>query len=109
MHRVMILAGMLLPGALALGGDAPPKPMTSGLVSPASIAVGLDGRIYISDVGEAGKEGDGRVVVVDKSVFARLESPAPARDRRGGVAGRDLCRHEPDGLHPEQPDVVRAG
>ena len=43
------------------------------------------------------------------AVLARLESPAPARDRRGGVAGRDLRRHEPDGLHPEQPDAVRAG
>ena len=33
------------------------------------------------------------------AVPAGLEGPAPARDRRGGVAGRHLRRHEPDGLH----------
>ena len=43
------------------------------------------------------------------AVPAGLEIPAPARDRRGGVAGRHLRRHEADGLFAEQPDLVRAG
>ena len=34
---------------------------------------------------------------------------APARDRHGSLTGRDLRRHEPPGLHPEQPDAVRVG
>ena len=41
--------------------------MVSGLASPASVAVGLDGRIYISKVDESGKDGTGRILVVDKS------------------------------------------
>ena len=67
MDRLMILVGVLLSGTLALAGDTLPKPMASGLASPASVAVGLDGRIYISESGESGKDGTGRVLVVDKS------------------------------------------
>ena len=43
------------------------------------------------------------------AVPAGLEVPAPARDRRARLARRHLRRHDRDGLHPEQPDAVRAG
>ena len=43
-----------------------PKPIITGLVNPESVAVGSDGRIYISEIGEFGKDGDGRILVIDK-------------------------------------------
>ena len=67
MDRVMILLGMLVGSALALPSNPLPKPIASGLANPASVAVGSDGRIYISEIGASGKDGDGRVLVVDKS------------------------------------------
>jgi gluconolactonase len=38
-----------------------------GLVSPESAIVGPDGRIYVSEIGEFGKDGDGKITVLDKS------------------------------------------
>jgi glucose/arabinose dehydrogenase len=62
----MFLVGIILWGAPAWAGDRLPKPLLSGLKNPESVAVDSDGRIYISEIGEAGKDGDGRVLVVDK-------------------------------------------
>lgn len=53
---------------LATGLDVPaadlPKPLATGLKNPASVAVGIDGRIYVTEIGELDKDGDGRVVVL---------------------------------------------
>jgi len=48
--------------------DKMPKPMITGLKSPESVAIGVDGRAYITEIGEFGKDGDGRVMVIDKGV-----------------------------------------
>src|SRR5438132_12710605 len=45
-------------------GDVPPKPLVTGLKNPESVAVGSDGRIYVTEIGEFGKDGDGRVMVI---------------------------------------------
>jgi glucose/arabinose dehydrogenase len=53
--------------ALAIGLPlfaAPPKPLLSGLKNPESVAVGLDGRIYLTVIGEFDVDGDGAVMVV---------------------------------------------
>lgn len=66
MRRALVVAVcLLLAGPLFAG--APPKPMVSGLKNPESVAVGHDGRIYISEIGEFGKDGDGQVSVVNDS------------------------------------------
>jgi len=59
MTRLLLLSA-------ALGFAAPvsaqgPKPLIEGLKSPESVAVGPDGTIYISEIGEFGKNGDGRI------------------------------------------------
>jgi len=51
---------------LTAGDTKPPKPWVSGLKNPESVAVGSDGRVYISEIGELGKDGDGRIMVVGK-------------------------------------------
>ena len=52
---------------------AEPQKVT-GLQTPESVVVGSDGRIYVSEIGEFGKDGDGRISVIDgkgvTSVFA---------------------------------------
>jgi glucose/arabinose dehydrogenase len=54
------LIGTLAPAA------PPGKPLVAGLKNPESVAVGSDGRIYVSVIGEFDKDGDGAVMVVDQ-------------------------------------------
>ena len=51
--------------AAAAAQDKLPKPLLTGLVNPESVAVGPDRRIYITEIGEFDKDGDGRVLVID--------------------------------------------
>ena len=62
MTRTLSLLAVLLP-AVALAAD-PPKPIVSGLKNPESVAVGPDGRIFVTCIGERDKPGDGAVMVV---------------------------------------------
>jgi len=55
---------LLACSALAAAQDAVPGKIT-GLRNPESAAAGPDGRIYVSEIGEFGKDGDGRISVID--------------------------------------------
>lgn len=57
-----------------------PKQKMTGLKTPESVVQAKDGRIFISEIGEFGKDGDGQITVVDSagkaSVFATgLDDP----------------------------------
>src|SRR5437016_122230 len=66
MRRVLSITGLLWFVTSAVAAEKPlPKPLVTGLQNPVFIAVGLDGRIYITEMGEKDKDGDGRVVVLD--------------------------------------------
>lgn len=71
----------LLASALALPAAARelPKPLTTGLKAPESVAVGPDGKVYASEIGEFGKDGDGRIVRIENGkvvpVAAGLNDP----------------------------------
>ena len=79
-----------LPLAVALFGvarAAGPKTIT-GLKNPESAAVGPDGKVYVTVIGEREKPGDGSIAIVDPSgkitTFATgLDEPARRRHRRG--------------------------
>jgi glucose/arabinose dehydrogenase len=45
--------------------DPPFKPFVTGIKNPESATVGTDGRIYVSEIGEFGKDGDGAIVVIE--------------------------------------------
>jgi hypothetical protein len=62
----LVVLSLCLP-ATAAAQDKLPKPLLTGLRNPESVAVGLDRRIYITEIGEFDKDGDGRVVVIDPS------------------------------------------
>jgi glucose/arabinose dehydrogenase len=42
-----------------------PKPLATGIVNPESTAVNRYGRVFVSEIGERGKKGDGRILAVD--------------------------------------------
>ena len=46
--------------------ERPPELLVRGLKNPAGVAVDAVGRVYVSTLGEIGKDGDGAVVVIDK-------------------------------------------
>jgi glucose/arabinose dehydrogenase len=49
-----------------LAGKERLKPLVTGLKNPDSVAIGPDGRIYISVVAEPGKDGTGSIVVLQR-------------------------------------------
>jgi glucose/arabinose dehydrogenase len=61
----LFLALLLTLVSSAPAADQPPQPLLTGLKSPASVAVGSDGRVYLTVAGEPGKDGSGAVLVVN--------------------------------------------
>jgi glucose/arabinose dehydrogenase len=55
----------LIVSPLAAAGQ-PPQPLVRGLKNPVGSVTGGDGRIYVSTLGQAGKDGDGTILVLDK-------------------------------------------
>lgn len=63
MIRFLCLVPLLLPPTLRAQA---PEVLATGLKNPESVAVGGDRRIYVTTIGERGKDGDGAVFVIDK-------------------------------------------
>jgi glucose/arabinose dehydrogenase len=61
-HALVPAAALLLCGAAA---GKPPAPLASGLKNPESVAVGTNGKVYATVIGEFDVDGDGAVVVID--------------------------------------------
>lgn len=68
---------------------AEPQKVT-GLQSPESVVAGPDGRIYVSEIGEFGEDGDGKISVIDAQ--GKLHAFATGMDDPKGLAffGNDL-------------------
>ncbi|MCI0637564.1 MAG: PQQ-dependent sugar dehydrogenase [Gemmataceae bacterium] len=64
MKSALWLVTLLVVSSEARAGE--PSVLASGLKNPESVAVGGDGRIYITSIGEFDKDGDGAVLVLDK-------------------------------------------
>ncbi len=64
MYRIAMWALVALAFA-SPGFAALPKPMVTGLKNPESCCVGLDGRVYVTCIGEFDKDGDGAVMVIE--------------------------------------------
>ncbi|HEX4610062.1 MAG TPA: PQQ-dependent sugar dehydrogenase [Urbifossiella sp.] len=63
MTRPLFLAALLL-GPAAPAFAQSPKVLVDGLKNPESVVVTPDGRAFVTEIGEFGKDGDGRVAVV---------------------------------------------
>jgi glucose/arabinose dehydrogenase len=68
MKRRILPLGLLLAIAAnaSAGEDKLPKPLVSGLNGPMALAVGLGGRILVSEFGDLKKDDDGRVSTIEK-------------------------------------------
>ncbi|HXD88705.1 MAG TPA: PQQ-dependent sugar dehydrogenase [Urbifossiella sp.] len=64
MTRLLLLGAALLAAAPIAAAKDNPRPIAEGLKSPESVAVGPNGAVYVSEIGEFGKNGDGRIVVI---------------------------------------------
>ncbi len=71
----------------ATAAEPAPKPWLSGLKNPAGVAVGPDGRVYVSLLGELYQDGDGAVLAVQDGKAVPFASGLD--DPRGMVAGKD--------------------
>src|SRR5437867_4274086 len=71
MMRLLPIAALLLSSPPA-SAQEPPKPLAEGLKYPASVAVGPDGKIYVSEIGEIDKAGDGRIAVIQNGKVTPL-------------------------------------
>jgi glucose/arabinose dehydrogenase len=79
MRRLLGLTALLVFLFSANTAHALPKPLVTGLKNPESVAIGPDGRTYVSVIGDFDKDGDGSIVVIKNGkaeVFASgLDDP----------------------------------
>lgn len=71
----------------AAGGLPERREIAAGLVNPESVVVGFDGRVYISEIGERDKDGDGRVSVISQGKVVPFATGL--NDPKGITAVRD--------------------
>ena len=81
-----------------------PKPLVTGLTNPESACVGLDGRIYVTVIGERDRAGDGSLVVLrdDKAIpfVIGLDDPRGVTTFRGSffvADGKKVVKVDPKG------------
>lgn len=70
MFKQAILMAAVLASITTAYADAPAK--VTGLKMPESVITGPDGRLYVSEIGEFGKDGDGQIAVIDKDGTAHV-------------------------------------
>ena len=79
MTRYLSLALLVLAAPAMASAAELPKPLVEGLVNPESVAIGPDGKMYLSIMGEPGKAGGGSVVRIDNgkpvTVVSDLDAP----------------------------------
>jgi sugar lactone lactonase YvrE len=64
MKRTLFITTCLLCFSIQVFSADLPAPLVSGLKNPESVCLGKDGRIYVTEIGEFEKDGDGQVSVI---------------------------------------------
>ena len=64
MRTYLLATAYLLCWSLDGFAADPPRPIVSGLKNPESVCLGSGGRMYVTEIGEFGKDGDGQVSVI---------------------------------------------
>jgi len=80
---VKTIAGSFLLSLLAVTAHAADLKVVSGLKMPESVLVTPDGRVFVSEIGEFGKEGDGDVAMI---VDGKIKPFATGMDDPKGLA-----------------------
>lgn len=85
-HRMRSLCLLLAIASTVLAAELP-KPIVTGLKTPESVCLGPNGSIYVTEIGEFGKDGDGQVSVIKNGKAAVFASGLD--DPKGIVATQD--------------------
>src|SRR4051794_5047179 len=79
MLRSLSCTLLLFAGPAAASAAELPKPLVEGMVNPESVAIGPDGKMYVSVIGEFDKDGDGSIVRIENgkpvTVVSGLDDP----------------------------------
>lgn len=86
MRSVLAACGLIVAGLVY--ADSPAT--VTGLKTPESSLVGPDGRVYVSEIGEFGKDGDGQISVIDKDGRARVFATGMDDPKGLAVFGNNL-------------------
>lgn len=70
MFKHALLMATVIASITSAYADTPAT--VTGLKTPESVLVGPDGRIYVSEIGEFGKDGDGQISVIDRDGRAHV-------------------------------------
>lgn len=98
MRPAIQMLALALPALLGLAAaDGADLRVVSGLAHPESAVAGDDGKVYVSEIGEFGKDGDGKITVIDKAgaahTFANgLDDPKGLAARKRGLFVADKTR-----------------
>jgi sugar lactone lactonase YvrE len=93
--RIVLTVSLMLAVVTAHAEGSNPKKV-SGLKMPESVVVGQDGRIYVSEIGEFGKDGDGQISIIEggkPKVFATgMDDPKGLAFSKGVLYVADKTR-----------------
>src|SRR6267142_4755520 len=68
-NTLFLLIASLVSASSLAAKEKGPQIIVKGLKNPESVAVGFKDRIFVTEIGEFGKDGDGRVVeIVDEKI-----------------------------------------
>src|SRR5690349_8649587 len=85
-YRPLLGLLLLVTSLPSIAAELPP-PIVSGLKNPESVCLGPDGSIYITEIGEFDKDGDGQVSVIREGKAVTFAKGL--NDPKGIVAGPD--------------------
>src|SRR5262249_5866008 len=63
-NTLLLLAASLISASTLVAQEKGPQVIAKGIKNPESVAVAFNGRIFVSEIGEFGKDGDGRIVEI---------------------------------------------
>ena len=81
---------LALVAVLSITAQAHETKKITGLKMPESVIAAKDGRVFISEIGEFGKDGDGQVTLVDKNGEAKVFAQGLDDPKGLTILGKDL-------------------
>lgn len=88
MHISRLLLALV--AVVSITAQAHETKKITGLKMPESAIAAKDGRVFVSEIGEFGKEGDGQITVVDKNGEAKLFAQGLDDPKGLAIVGKDL-------------------
>jgi sugar lactone lactonase YvrE len=106
------LMAFVLGASLAISAQAHETKKITGLKMPESAIAAKDGRVFVSEIGEFGKEGDGQITVIDKNGQAKVFAQGLDDPKGLAIVGKDLYvadNHRVIKITPDGKTSVFAG